>query len=1184
MTTKQHFLPAALVSQIRSIDAAAGEQLAPSELGDYVAIAGVLADGVARVFEEADPEDPEQPYFAVRDEGRIDGSEDTSTSAPLMQVGDVATASVPTSTLTNAVLDTINWRIFDPANDTVSLATGTGPTWTIPDTLAGGGRRILEFEFAWNDPYSDRSVGGAVQREIYSDSGLPAFSVDVSITGTGVVGTNGTIVAGTVSGTPTPTVDYQVMAGSVAQGSLITSLPATFPFSVSGVDYSVLATARNSAGNTTSRSNTIASTQAEVDVPDWDNAWWDFEELQTGTPGRLQVNIKGSPVFDSNYDYYIYTSGQTTATIVDVRKNGALFTATGAFVRGAKAEGTTVIPRIIAIRKGVSDDAGEGLYVLATTDPAYVITGIVATGDITSSVAASLPAPLPALLADSLAEMATLDRAMWNSASVGSTKPHAKHCLPTVAFAAYYGDATAIAKCIEQCRYYFEGTSATSYGTYTAQGNVNFNNRDPFYDWQYSAQYDMMILGFFAICLHTPAVRNALPANIVRAMHAGFEFVYATGFYVIGRKTAAEVDEPGVYSPRGRTGASVDRPAEPNISAGNIFLWSIAKMYFNSRSGREYLASRGYANLAAFHANWTYSTFSDYLDSNPMKIGGTSTGRRLCQGLWESVNFSALGFAGSKHSSARALKWSDINKSWLFGAGASFISSVTAHPRDDISGMCIRYLMRCFGKELGNPVGTAAGTDGDTYGGIYGLERGGSNGSLGDVGGWNGVGEIPVPPTFPGGPRVCHRGIPWFVGFAPGASGVTGATLRTTTVNWSCGNGASGLPKSPGITGYNADNKLGVPWHRGVQNDSHNENWGISGGVFTDRRGCPVANTYNFPFLGETGIISEGYTLDAGTIRAHNVSGQQGLRSSANYMRETLSCVLGLLMTEAVISQGPNNLAKNPSMASGWSSSDARWTKENANSAHGFRSASVYRYGFSSGSTGDSPALISTKTDAGIVVAGQKNLFTLQVRPTSGSVTMKVYCRWLNASDVAIGSDVLVFSGSKASGKTHDVEKILQAPANAVSHVWVIVVDRSTQTADVLVGGPNLRWEPEPQIDWSAGAAADVAIRARRGILWFRCALLNGWKDLCKMGYGYAQKQATNQSTGRGSLGDNGTRSWASSRNGSRYVTLFGFMINQIIPYWRAHIDGYPAYGAGYTGWDWECPVTDTNNSGIVAK
>lgn len=1182
MTTKQHFMPAALLSQIRSIDAAAGEQLAPSELGDYVAIAGVLADGVARVFEEADPDDPEQPYFAVRDEGRIDGSEDTSTSTPLIQVGDVATASVPSSTLSNAVLDTVNWRIFNPVDDTVSLATGTGLTWTIPDTLAGGGRRILEFEFAWNDPYSDRSVGGTVQREIYGDSGVPAFTVDVSITGTGVVGTNGTIVAGTVTGTPTPTVEYQVMAGATPQGSVITSLPATFPFSVAGVDYSVTAAASNTVGTATSTSNPIASSQAEVDVPTWNAAWWDFEELQTGAPGRLQVNIKGSPVFDSNYDYYIYTSGQTTATIVDVRKNGAIFTATGAFIRGAKAEGTTAIPRIVAIRKGVADDAGEGSHVLATTDPAYVITGIIATGDIKSSVAASLPAPLPAILTDSLTEFATLDRAMWQTSSAGSTKSHTKHCLPTIALGAYYGNADAITKSIAQCRYYFEGTTSTAYGGSPTKGQANYDNRDPFYDWQYSAQYDMMILGFFAICLHTPAVRNALPANIVRAMHAGFEFVYATGFYVIGRKTAAEVNEPGVYSPRGRTGASVDKPAEPNISAGNIFLWSIAKMYFNSRSGKEYLASRGYASLAAFHTNWTYATFSDYLDSNAMKIGGTSNGRRLCQGLWESVNFATLGFSGDKHASSRALTWSDINKSWLFGAGASFISSVTAHPRDDTSGMCIRYLMRCFGKELGNPVGTAAGV-GDSYGGIYGLERGGSNGELGNPGGWDGVGAI-TGMVYPGGPRVCHKGAPWFQGFAPGASGITGATLMTTTVNWTCGNGATGLPKAPGVTGYNADNKLGVPWHRGVQADSHNENWAISGGVFTDRRGVPVNNTYAFPFLGETGIISEGFTFDAGTIRAHNIAGSTGgQRSSANYMRETLSCVLGLLMTEAVISQGPNNLAKNPSMASGWSSTDARWTKENANSAHGFRSASVYRYGFSSGSIGDSPALISTKTDANVIKAGEKNLFTLQVRPTSGSVTMKVYCRWLNSSDAAIGSDVLIFSGSKAAGKTHDLEKILLAPANAVSHVWVIVVDRSTQTADVLVGGPNLRWEPNPQIDWSAGAATDVAIRARRGILWFRAALLNGWKDLCKPAYGYAQKTASNQDK-RGSLGDNGTRSWASSRNGSRYVTLFGFMINQIIPYWRSHIDGYPAYGAGYTAWDWECPVTDTNDSGIVKK
>ncbi|PZQ49763.1 MAG: hypothetical protein DI556_09845 [Rhodovulum sulfidophilum] len=1183
MAIKQHFLPVHLADQIITVDASVNTPVAPSENGDYVAIAGIQASGVARIFEEADPDDPNEPAFYVRDEGKIDGDKDTATSSPLIQVGDVMTASVPSSTLSNAILGDISWRIFNPTDEAVDLATGSGLHWTAPNTLAGGGRRIAEFEYSWSDPYSDRVVGGTVQREIFGNSGAPNFTVDVSITGTGVLGTNGTIVAGTVTGSPTPSVAYQVMAGSVAQGALITALPATFPFSVAEVDYSVLATATNSEGEDTSRSNTIASTQPTVSVPTWNAAWWDFEELQTGTAGRIQVNIKGSPTFDSNYDYYIYTSGQSTATIVDVRKNGALFTATGAFIRGAKAEGTTVIPRIVAIRKGVADDAATGLHVLATTDPAYVITGILATGDITSSVAASLPAPLPALLADSLTELATLDRAMWNTASAGSTKPHTKHCLPTVALGAYYGNADAITKCIAQCKYYFEGTTNTSYGTYTAKGQANFDNRDPFYDWQYSAQYDMMILGFFAICLHTPAVRDALPANIVRAMHAGFEFVYATGFYIIGRKTAAEVDEPGVYSPRGRTGASVDRPAEPNISAGNIFLWSIAKMYFNSRSGREYLVSRGYANLAAFHANWTYDTFSAYLSSNPMRVGGVATGRRLCQGLWESVNFADLGFSGGKHSSARALKWSDINKSWLFAAGASFISSVSAHPRDDTSGMCIRYLMRCFGKEIGNPVGTAAGTDGDPYGGIYGLERSGSNGSLGNAGGWNGVGEIPVPPTFPGGPRVCHRGLPWFVGFAPGASGITGATLRTTTVNWSCGNGASGLPKAAGITGYNADNKLGIPWHRGVQADSHNENWAISGGVFTDRRGCPVNNTYPFPFLGETGIISEGFTLDAGTIRAHNVSGQQGQRCSANYMRETLSCVLGLLMAEAVISQGPNNLAKNPSMAAGWSSTDARWAKENANSAHGFRSASVYRYGYVAASTGDSPALISTKTDANIVVAGQKNLFSLQIRPTAGSVTMKVYCRWLNSSDVAIGSDVLVFSGSKASGKTHDVEKILLAPANAVSHLWVIVVDRATQAADVLVGGPNLRWEPDPQIDWSAGAAAELAVRARRGILWFRAALLNGWKDMCKMGYGYAQKQATNQSQ-RGSIGDNGTRSWASSRNGSRYVTLFGFMINQIIPYWRSHIEDYPAYGAGYTSYDWECPVTDTANSGIVAK
>ena len=1180
MPIKQIFIPADLADRILIVDAASGVEVAPTELGDWIAVAGVKADGVARTFAEADPDDPLQPVFTVREDGGIRSDKDVSGTTPLVQAGDVVTAVPPGCSLEGAVVSAIDWRIYDPVDESVTLASGSGASWTVPNTTGTTGRRFLETNFTFSDPYSSRTAGSSATREIYGNSGAPAFTTEVTISGTGVVGTNGTIVPGTVTGSPTPAVAYQVYAGSAAQGAPQTSL--TFPFSTAGVNYSVVATATNTGGEVTSTSNAIASTQPTVSAPTWNTAWWEWTELQVAPEGRLQVTIKGSPTFDANYDYYVFTSGLSTATVADVRKNGALFTATGVITRGAKSKGTSVIPRIVAIRKGIADDATDGIYVIATTSPAYVITGILSTGG-NSAVDASMPKPTASILADALAEYGTTrDRAQFGSAAHGSSNVGAKHALPIIGLGAYYGDATAIAFCIDQCKYYYEGQTTYNYGTYTSKGSANFNNRDPFYEWSYSAQYDMMILAFFLACRMTPAVWDQLPGGVQKAILAGFEFVYVSGFYITGPRTATDrADVPGM-SMRGRGRVAIMQAnAEPNISAGNLFMWRLACMFMNSRAGKEWLVSRGYANLTAFHNGWNFTNFSAYLSSNALRVGGTAAGRRLAQGLWETVNFNSLGFNGNSHVSANAPTWADVNTSFRFGAGSAFTMSITGHTLDDISGSCLRFLMRSFGKNIGNPVGTAAGTDGDTYGGIYGLERTGSNGSLGT---WNGSGEVPTPPTFPGGPRICHAGIPWFYGFAPGASGVTGATLQTTTVPWSSGNGGTGIPSSKtaaGITGYNADNKMGVPVYSKSETGTDNANWSISGGVFTNRRGCPVANTYPFPFLGQTGIISEGFTEDAGSIRAHNNRGMQSQRSSANYMRETLSVIAGLLMGEAIVSQGPDNLAKNPSMASGWSSSDANWSVEAANSGHKFRSSSVYRHKWVTGLTGNSGELLSTKTDAGVVVAGQKNMFSLQVRPVGGaSAKVNVSVMWLNASDATI-STVPVSTLTVASGTTRDVSAILLAPALATSMRWVITVDRPSATADVLVGGANLRWEPDPQIDWSEPVAADVAIRGRRGVLWFRAALLNGWKDLCKMAYGYGYRHAT---TKRGATGDLGTRSWANNASGSRYVSMFGFMINMMIPYWRTHVENYPPYGDGYTGYDWECTVTSASNSGIVTK
>ncbi len=257
MAVKQYFIPAHIAGQIISVDAAESEKVKATVNGDYVAIAGVKADRISRVFNEADPDNPNMPLFEVTEAAGI------YADTPEIEINTLLTSLDATLSSAGSRTGTL-WEVIDPAAPMVVLASSGDENWRYPDT--GAGDRTVKLTLTYTDPYSGRTLTTSISALVAANDDAPKWSGAPSIAGTGVIGSTGTITPGTVTGDPAPTVKYQVYVDGVASGDPFSG--TTFTFSEAGAIYTIAGVAENSHGTVASaQSNAITTADASLTPP-----------------------------------------------------------------------------------------------------------------------------------------------------------------------------------------------------------------------------------------------------------------------------------------------------------------------------------------------------------------------------------------------------------------------------------------------------------------------------------------------------------------------------------------------------------------------------------------------------------------------------------------------------------------------------------------------------------------------------------------------------------------------------------------------------------------------------------------------------------------------------------------------------------------------------------------------------
>lgn len=1130
---KQIFIPASAASQVIEVEVAAGVNAAPTVPGDWVAIAGIRAVNVLRTFEEADPLDPYQPLFIQTDDASVISSVALNSAGEIPAGSNITVTdigfSVPVDRLTTL------YEIVDPADPTVVLASYSGDAWNnAPDVSAGGGRRKLNITMSYKDRYSERTRTSGLTVDYYSVSGSPLFSAAPSIAGTATAGQTATITPAVPTGEPTPTRTFQLYVDGVASGSPFSGL--TFVMSTASTKYKVAQIAENVNGTVTSDfSNEITTASVTIPGPAWTEAWADMTELQTGTPGRLQVTISAAVTINPAYDYFVYTSASTTPNVTDVRTNGGAFTGATVSVRNPKEVGTVIRPRIVAVDKLVTTDGVGGLFVLSTLGwpSGYTITGILSD---TSIRGLDFPIPDPTVVA--------WCKAKWNG--LGSSKIQCQfdpgwthvnraydaHMLIPIAMAAYYGDTSCQTIIVTQLQMWRNNTYANS-------DIAAWTGNDPVFDGCYSANYGSTWLTVMIAALMTPAIRTSIGDIGIRACGAFIESAYAVEIYL---QTPVSTGSDSRNSMLGKSGSCL-LGAEPNISVNNLMILIMCDKFFQTQTGKEYLTLRGFASLDAWWTNFSKENFYNYLDSNVMRVGGVAGGKRVCDTLYRMwaqtspLNVSKFDNSTPTNSTIRAT-------ACMGGGRTAWRMQYGPHSLDNLELIFCNALNRACGLDPGDITN-------------LGTSRTGMNGALLDMANPN---KTTDPPTGRGGPRCAKWGIRWYWGFAAGA-----------TINPVASRGTWDKLNFNG-TGTRPDFKKGVPRY------SPSGGWNISGGAFGDRRGCAINTTYQpCPFEGVEGIYSEGDSVDEGSYHYETATTYKpgGERSTSSYMAFTMRAMFLAFYGGALTQQGPLNLmsTSRAMMTSNWASSDAGFTTAAApNSDYG--STNCYSYPYSVGQSGTSGELLCNNIP---VTAGAIYAPMIRMNAVSGTGKVDVKVRFFNASAVQVGTDIVLYSGALS---TTMVDKDVQAlaPAGAVAMSFVITVDKSLSTGPIIFGGPCVRHAPNPLCDWDAAHVKASTERFRRATINFRFMMVNGWRDIAKMAMDYPGTSSVESS-------DSSNRDWASDAEGSRaYYIALAPLINDVIPWIRKVTNGFPAINSEFTNWNWEAPVTTVASSGLTVK
>ncbi len=1151
MAVKQHFIPAHILDQIISVDAAESEKVKATVNGDYVAIAGVKADRISRVFDEADPNDPSQPDMDIMSDPGISPDPDNE---GFMHVGDTVSA-IDAGITVASYRSTTLWQIVNPnAPDTI-LASSATETWTIPDTSAGGGARSLRLTLTYQDRYSSRDLPVVTEIPIQSNSGAPSVQAP-TISGAGAVGTNGTIAPGAMTGSPTPTATYQLYADGSPFGSPFSGM--SFAFASAGVTYTVKQIATNTNGTATSDpSNGIKAVTSTVTAPSWTEAWGELTELMVAPEGRLNVEIKAAATFSNLFDYFVYTSDVEETSAVDVRRYGAKITAANtSYVRSAKPKGTVVYPRIVAIDKTVTTDGVGGVFVLSKLSYAtgYAIQGITVE---TSARSMDFPSPPAAVITQALSR--PYENCYLNKAMACTDMAYEAHTWPIIGLAAYNGDASAQTKLVALLKRWRENTaSKTDVPTASA-----WTSLDPIAQGTYPAIYELSHLVDFICAIFTPAVYDALPAEGKLAACAYIEWIFAIQLYGLANATATNPGGGTVLGLMGKTNIWKGG-GEPNIVASSHFSLVLSYGFFQTVRGKDYLATRGFTSLDDWFTNWRKGDFADFLNSNTMRVGQVPAGKRVCDNMYRMASLASALDPGNKDLTGYddpPPSNATMRSAWRIGAGRTgWKTAEQGHSLADTQGIVTRFMNRCFGMEVG------AKDD-------LGIERSGTPGDLLDLANPN---KTANPATGNGGKRTCRPGLRWHSGFAMYSS------INAIT--------ATGQIDTKTITGpgTNPDFKGGIPFMKQRADASYTQAqkdaaWSISNGVFGNRRGRVMAETYGpCPFLGQTGPVSEIMSVDTGSFYNSSTSYTAGQRSSMQYAKETIAASLLVQIGLAVLQQGPKNLLNvvRGDMSGNWSSGDAGWTVADRPNSNWY-SAKTYSYGYTAGQTGTSGELVMA---ASAVVAGRSYLHHIQTQMTSGAGSVTLAARFFESGGAQVGPDVEIYSG--ALGTTLlDKEKLIATPTGATTYSLVAKVAKGSTTGIVRIGGPGLRYAPVSLVDWNAEDLQETLKRARRGLIFARYCLVNGWYDIAKMAFYALPPANASKPQGSPSPSNSGDTKWSSGALGShQWFTLMGTLINSVIPYWRKNISDFPAYGDGYTDWNWEATVTSAANSGLVAK
>lgn len=1154
---KQIFIPAAYAEFLQEVDAASGQATLPTDNGDYVAIAGVRATKISRKFTEADPNDANQPLFVSTSEIGIDPDPDADgfTKPGTTYTVEDSAFSIGAA----AVRQSVHWFVVDPddTNDPkTELASSNNETWAPPDTSSTGDRQ-LGVKVVYKDIYSNRTITIGNFWPLQATNNSPSFATQPALSSPNTaLNATITITPGTVTGTPTPTSTYQVYEDGVAVGDPIAG--TTFVGAKNSVSYSVRQIATNTAGTRqSSMSNAIKIDDATAPGPVWTQGWAAFSELGTAPEGRVQI-VLTNPTYDAAYDYFSMTSEVYDLSVTQIRANGTALAGASQTVIKQKVRGQTIYPRIFAITKGVTTDGAGGLFLLS--DFGFGASGYTIQGIVPDTAARSLDVPKPdsVMLAEAKRRYIAgkpgggakgVPRVGPQNGGAGCNRPFDKHCIIPIAMAAYYGDTDSVSTVLDILEKWRINRSAVGNDNAAYSGWTGW---DPYCEGGYNGNYGLVWAVFMLLALNTPAVKSALPQEGVWAICAYLESQYFIQIYGQSHKVSATTsNNSDSRNTMVGTSFSWTLGSEPNISVGNLMMLVIGHAFLQSPYGQDWLdfrLNKTGGTIAELWTKWSKSEFSDLLDSAPLKRGSVSSGARVCDNLYRMFQMTGGGAGGSTVPTTATMK-----ADWRIGAGPTNWRSSYGHNLANLENIILHGMFRAFGCEPGS----ATAIDGER----------GTPGDQGDLLDPNNPNKVTNPPLNYKGARVASWGMRWYRGFACAApSSIAGRVAGKGTIQgYDNGNPWEGQGIVP-------DFKRGVPQYGNPVSGGYS----VSGGAFVaaDRRGYVVNQTYSpCPFEGQAGVVSEMDTVDSGGFKRLSATTYSGgaERCTTSYSAFTLNhivCIMGALQA---LQQGPENLLSDAlkNMTGGWSSGDAGWSAAAAPGSD-WGSTNCYSFAYNPGQTGTSGELITTA----FPLRNLSHLFAARLQMASGAGSVTVAVRFLNASNAVVGSDVVVYSGA-VDTTLRDKDKTIARPTGATKALFVVTVAKGSTTGVLRVGGTCVRFQPRSLITWDSATVKTCFERARRGIIHWRFCVMNTHRDIAKQCI----------ALGTFPISDSGTRSWANDKDGERsYYLTIAPLINTFIPWWRKNIDGFSAINTGFTGWNWENPVTTASDGGLTAK